>query len=131
MPRTRDDLDSLIDDLSRDDPRLGRRVAAALERRELARQLAARRREAGLTQTAIAERMGTSQGQIARFESGADTRLSTVARYAAALGATVTWSIQPSASPKHRPRSAPKRFSSAGWHIKHLLSTIRGCMRRR
>lgn len=112
MP-TRDDLDALIDDLSHDDPHLGLRVAAALERRELARQLAGHRREAGLTQTEIAERMGTSQGQVARFESGADTRLSTVARYAAALGATVTWSIRQSTSPKHRARRASKRLPAA------------------
>lgn len=92
-----DDLDQLIGDLARTDDRLARRVAAALERRELARQLAGRRREAGLTQTDIAVRMGSSQGQIARFESGADTRLSTVARYAAALGVTVSWTIEPAA----------------------------------
>ena len=91
----RDDLDKLIDDLGREDPGLEPRVVAALERRELARQLAERRRSAGLTQTDVAERMATSQGQVARFESGADTRMSTVARYAAALGVTITWSIAP------------------------------------
>ena len=37
--------------------------------------------------------MGTSQGQITRLESGADTRMSTVARYAAALGLQVTWRV--------------------------------------
>ena len=57
------------------------------------RELADCRRAAGLTQVAIAERMGTSQGQVTRFESGADTRLSTVARYAAALGVQIDWTI--------------------------------------
>ncbi len=90
-----DDLDTLIDQLSQDDPDIQLRVAAALERRELARQLADRRRAAGLTQVQIAERMGTSQGQVTRFESGADTRLSTVARYAAALGVNIGWTITP------------------------------------
>jgi len=71
------------------------RIGAALERRELARRLAARRRDAGLTQVEIAQRMGTSQGQVARFESGADARLSTVARYAAALGVRLDWTITP------------------------------------
>jgi len=98
----RDDLEVLIDELAEDDPGLRLRVAAALERRELARQLAACRREAGLTQSEIAAQMGTSQGQVARFESGADTRLSTVARYAAALDVAVTWSIQPAAPPRKR-----------------------------
>lgn len=109
----RDDLDKLIDDLAQDDPGLELRVAAALERRELARQLAARRREAGFTQTEVADRMGTSQGQVARFESGADTRMSTVARYAAALGVTVNWSIE-SPTPSKRPdRRTPRRVSAA------------------
>lgn len=109
----RDDLDALIDELADDDPGLRLRVAAALERRELARQLAGRRQEAGLTQTELAKRMGTSQGQVARFESGADTRLSTVARYAAALGVTVTWSIQPAPQTKRRPTKAGRRAPAA------------------
>ena len=91
----KDDLDQLIDELAKEDPAVPLRVAAALERRELARQLAERRRGAGLTQAELAKRMGTSQGQITRFESGADTRLSTVARYAAAIGIKLRWSIQP------------------------------------
>jgi len=91
----KDDLDSLIDELATDDPDIHLRVAAALQRRELARQLADCRRAAGLTQVAIAERMGTSQGQVTRFESGADTKLSTVARYAAALGVQIDWTITP------------------------------------
>ncbi len=101
MP-ARDDLDVLIDELAEDDAGLRLRVAAALERRELARQLAGCRRDAGFTQSEIAARMGTSQGQIARFESGADTRLSTVARYAAALDVAVTWSIHPVTPPRKR-----------------------------
>lgn len=92
-----DDVEAPIADLSQDDPTVGLRVAAALERREHPRQLAGHRREAGLSQTEIAERMGTSQGQVARFESGAETRLSSVARYAAALGVTVSRSIRPAA----------------------------------
>jgi DNA-binding XRE family transcriptional regulator len=109
----RDDLDQLIDDFAVKDPGLGLRVAAALERRELARELAGRRRESGLTQTEVAERMGTSQGQVARFESGADTRLSTVARYAAALGVTVSWSVQRAPAAKRPSRAAANRVPSA------------------
>jgi transcriptional regulator with XRE-family HTH domain len=110
----RDDLDALIDDIRVSDPGIDDRVAAALQRRALARDLADRRRAAGLTQADIAARMGTSQGQIARFESGADTRLSTVGRYAAALGVAVTWAIQ-AAPPPARPsrRSSTVRRSSA------------------
>jgi len=40
-----------------------------------------------LSQTAVAAQMGTSQSVVARLESGAlDMRLSTLQRYAAALG---------------------------------------------
>lgn len=56
-------------------------------RQQLASTLSARRAELGLSQTEVAARMGTSQSAVARLESGeADLRLSTLARYAAALG---------------------------------------------
>ena len=50
----------------------------------------------GSLQVEIALRMGTeSQGPGDLCQSGADTRLSTVARYAAALGVKVDWTITP------------------------------------
>jgi len=98
----KDDLDKLIDEFAETDPSLVQRVTAALERRELARRLADGRRDAGLTQVELAKRMGTSQGQVTRFESGADTRLSTVARYAAAIGMRVEWSVAPVAPSRPR-----------------------------
>ena len=59
----------------------------AERRRQLVVDLVARRPELGLSQTAIAARMGTSQLSVARLESGAaDVRLTTLERYAAALG---------------------------------------------
>lgn len=62
---------------------------------ELVDDLAARRRGAGLSQTEIAARMGTSQSAVARLESGrADVRLSTLQRYAAALGHAVTLGVR-------------------------------------
>lgn len=93
MPK--DDLDALIDELAADDPSLGERVSAALGHREILRQLAEERRRLGLTQVEHARRMHISQAQITRLESGADTRLSTVERYAAAIGAKVTWHLEP------------------------------------
>ena len=51
------------------------------------KELAAERQRLGLSQTQVAARMGTSQSAVARLESGdADVRLSTLERYAAALG---------------------------------------------
>jgi transcriptional regulator with XRE-family HTH domain len=104
----KDDLDRLIDELAGDDPSITSRIAAALERRELARELAERRRTARLTQSQLAKRMGTSQGQVTRFESGADTRLSTVARYAAAVGMKVEWTLAPLTT-----SAGPKRVANA------------------
>lgn len=66
-------------------------------RRDLIRELVSARLENGLSQTEIAARMGTSQSAVARLESGdLDARLSTLERYAAALGRTVNWQLRPS-----------------------------------
>jgi predicted transcriptional regulator len=73
---------------------------AAGRRRELIDELVRVRRESELSQTEIAARMGTSQSAVARLESGAlDARLSTLERYAAALGRTVDWQVRPSEEP--------------------------------
>lgn len=69
-----------------------RRMAA--ERASLVHDLAAQRRAVGLSQTAVAARMGTSQSAVARLESGAtDVRASTLERYAAAIGDEITWKL--------------------------------------
>jgi transcriptional regulator with XRE-family HTH domain len=66
----------------------------AQQRRSLAAALSARRVELGLSQTEVAARMGTSQSAVARLESGqADLRLSTLERYAAALGQRLDWNL--------------------------------------
>jgi len=60
--------------------------------RELINALIAQRRKAGLTQTAVAHRIGITPSAINLFEN--DTRRSptmhTVLRYAKAIGATIT-----------------------------------------
>jgi predicted transcriptional regulator len=59
----------------------------AERRRALSGELAARRIALGLSQTQIGARMGTSQSAVARLEAGdLDVRLSTLDRYASALG---------------------------------------------
>ena len=64
------------------------------ERSRLVRELAEQRQAAGLSQTEIAARMGTSQSAVARLESGtADVRASTLERYAAAVGSEITWKL--------------------------------------
>jgi predicted transcriptional regulator len=62
---------------------------------EVVDDLAARRRAAGLSQTEVAARMGTSQSAVARLEAGQpDIRLSTLSRYAAAIGARLHLQVQ-------------------------------------
>ena len=64
-------------------------------RRALGDQLAARRRSLGLSQTQVAARMGTSQSAVARLETGtADALVSTVERYASALGWQLRWTLE-------------------------------------
>jgi transcriptional regulator with XRE-family HTH domain len=64
----------------------GFRELAQRRQRALA-DLVATRRAAGLSQAEVAERMGTSQPAVARLEAGnVDVRLSTLERYAVAVG---------------------------------------------
>jgi predicted transcriptional regulator len=66
----------------------------AERRRALSAALVARRIDLGLSQTQVAARMGTSQSAVARLESGeVDVRLSTLERYAAALGQHLEWQL--------------------------------------
>lgn len=67
----------------------------AERRRALARALTERRVELGLTQTDVAARMGTSQSAVARIEAGhLDVRMSTIERYAEAVGHVVSWRLE-------------------------------------
>lgn len=69
----------------------------AERRKLLGEALAASRLGMGLSQTEVAARMGTSQSAVARVESGqGDVRLSTLERYAAALGRRLDWRLEDS-----------------------------------
>jgi ribosome-binding protein aMBF1 (putative translation factor) len=71
-----------------------RAARMADDRSRLIRELADQRQAAGLSQTEVAARMGTSQSAVARLESGtADVRASTMERYAAAVGGQITWAL--------------------------------------
>ena len=85
MPR--DFTDEIISTRSKANPEFPEMVDAALRTRRLLRELAERRRSLNLSQTAVAARMGTSQSALARLEAGeSDPRISTVERYASAIG---------------------------------------------
>lgn len=83
----RDFLDEIIQERTKRNSEFPEMVEAALRARRLLRSLAERRRDLGLSQTAVAARMRTSQSALARLEGGeADPRISTVERYALAMG---------------------------------------------
>ncbi len=88
-----------------------RRMSA--ERRRLVADLTAQRRAAGLSQTEVAARMGTSQSAVARLETGgADVRVSTLERYAAAIGSQLAW--QARARPGEDAAGAPGDRAAPG-----------------
>ena len=64
------------------------------QRRRLVGELTEQRRSAGLSQTEVAARMGTSQSAVARLGAGdGGVRASTPERYAAAVGSQITWRL--------------------------------------
>jgi ribosome-binding protein aMBF1 (putative translation factor) len=94
MARSKDFLDEVATERTATNPDFPQMVEAAYERRRLLRALAAKREELGLSQTQVAARMGTSQSSVARLEAGeADARLSTLERFAGALGVRLQWSL--------------------------------------
>lgn len=89
-----DFLAEVIVDRTKRNPDFPKLLEAAVRRRELVSALAAKREERGLSQELVAARMGTSQPAIARLESGeVDAKLSTLERFAAALGLRIHWNL--------------------------------------
>ncbi|HUT43679.1 MAG TPA: helix-turn-helix transcriptional regulator [Desulfobacterales bacterium] len=84
------------------DPDFVRRYQKAGEAWDVALQLAALRKKAGLSQKELAQRVGTSQQQISRLESTSyeGHSLSMLRRVAEVLGATVRIDIQLPERPK-------------------------------
>lgn len=96
MAREPDALDELIAERTARNPEFPKLVEAARRRRALLRELGEVREKQGQSQTAIAAEMKTSQSSIARLEGPAsDARLSTLDRYAEALGFRIQWHLLP------------------------------------
>lgn len=82
---TPDEIESLLAS-----PDMALAQALADEDQELLHGLVQLRRSLGMTQAAVATLMGVSQAAVSQFERiGNDPRLSTVRRYARAVGAVV------------------------------------------
>jgi transcriptional regulator with XRE-family HTH domain len=76
----------------------------------VAEQVAARRKELGLSQTELAELCGTTQSAIARLESGGrPPRIDTLLRLAVALDSDLVVELRPAGSSRARTSLAPTR----------------------
>jgi ribosome-binding protein aMBF1 (putative translation factor) len=117
MAKESDFLDEVIGERQKKNPAFQALVDAARDRRSMLRRLTDDRIGLGLSQTAVAAEMGTSQSAVARIESGkADVKLSTLERYAATLGRKVEWHLAPATSSRSSVRgkrsAAPARAVS-------------------
>jgi len=91
-----DALDEMVAEFTVSNPEFPVLLAQATRRRKLLRKLAEHRQARHLSQTSVAAAMKTSQPALARLETtAADTKLSTVERYAAALGYAVEYHLVP------------------------------------
>jgi hypothetical protein len=91
-----DALDEMVAEFTEVNPAFPRLLRAAERRRRLLRTLAEQRRARKLSQTLVAATMCTSQPTLARLETtAADTKLSTLERYADALGYSVEYHLVP------------------------------------
>lgn len=96
MVQEPDALDELIAERTARNPDFPKLLKAAERRRALLRQLGGVRGAGGRSQTAVAAEMKTSQSSVARLEGSAgDARISTVDRYAEALGFRIQWHLLP------------------------------------
>ncbi|MFT5583850.1 MAG: DNA-binding transcriptional regulator YiaG [Cognaticolwellia sp.] len=92
MPgRDIDFLDEIIVISEEEQAGFAHAVDDALSRRVMGRTLSQVRLRLGLSQAALARKMGTSQPAVCRLENGADVRLSTLTRYMEAVGLPRNW----------------------------------------
>lgn len=96
MCSVEDDLARMVAERTAASPDFGLLVEAYRQNSDLLDALADTRRRQGLSQRAVAGRMGTSQAAVDRLEAAeVDPKLSTVQRLAVALGGTIEWRFVP------------------------------------
>jgi HTH-type transcriptional regulator/antitoxin HipB len=96
-----DDLDLLIEKLKAEDPEFADGFERGYEAFKIGALLKSAREQAGMTQQQVAEKLGTRKSAISRMENhAADIRLSTLQRYAEAVGCHLVLELQPDAEQK-------------------------------
>jgi len=111
--RRKTNFDLYLEDQLKD-PDFADRFKKAGQAWEVAMQIAALRKESGLSQKELAARLGTSQQQISRLESPdyEGHSLSMIRRVAEALGATVNVRIEK--------KRAPRKYAVAEKNAEYL-----------
>jgi len=91
-----DFLDEVIEESTALDPSFPQLMAQARRNRELLAALRKQRKRAKVSQKVLAEAMGTSQSAVSELEKTAsDAKVSTVEKYAGALGFAVQYHLVP------------------------------------
>jgi ribosome-binding protein aMBF1 (putative translation factor) len=89
-----DFLEEIIEERATKNPAFPVMVEEAYQRRLLLRRITEARKAAHLSRTTVAARMNTSESAVARLEAAAvDPKLSTLERYAAAVGKQIRWEL--------------------------------------
>ncbi len=94
MKEEMDDLDRSIAEWKKRNPELAESFDEGYEQFKIGVLFRSSREQAGLTQEEVARRLGTKKSAISRIENHAeDIRLSTLRKYAKALGKKVSLEI--------------------------------------
>jgi transcriptional regulator with XRE-family HTH domain len=89
-----DELSASVSAEAAADPSLAAAIEDARMLQELLDELVRLRKRAGLTQTDVARLMGVRQPTVSQFETeSSDPRISTLQRYARAVGSQVVWQV--------------------------------------
>lgn len=109
-----------LDELELDDETPSERLARELAESDikLIHDLRRAREEHGLSQAELGMILGVSQATVSAFESGAEAKLSTIRRYAHALGVVVTHSTR-------RYDAAPEGFFGSSLPSNRSKRTLR------
>lgn len=90
------DLEQLISELKAEDPEFPYGYERGYEAFKIGAMLKSAREQSGMTQQQVAERLGTRKSAISRMENhAADIRLTTLQRYAEAVGCRLALELRP------------------------------------
>lgn len=129
VDRAKDTLDDLIEELSVD-PAFSSALDDAGHRTQVIQRLIGLRQAKKLTQAQVASVMGIGQSTVSEFEGGSsDPHLSTLQRYARAVGASVRVSVCRLEAARNSFR--PEELDVSAVHIEAAPRVVRALKERR